>query len=166
MEIFDCGASFNEDRTCRYTLWRKWDSRKGMVAFVGLNPSTANETVNDPTVRRCINFARKWGYGGIYMLNIFAYRATDPSEMKKQEHLDLQDNIEKIVEVARECDLVVGCWGVHGSFMGQGKKVVEVLGKNGIKLYCLGITKDGHPKHPLYLRGDLKPVLFEEALDE
>ena len=77
------GAIFSGCRTYRYTLWRSWDRDKGDVMFIGLNPSTADETLNDPTVRRCINYAKSWGYGGIYMANMFAFRATDPKEMKQ-----------------------------------------------------------------------------------
>lgn len=74
------GANLSECRRYRFSLWRIWDEALPYALFIGLNPSTADETANDPTITRCINFAKDWGYGGIYMANLFAYRATDPSE--------------------------------------------------------------------------------------
>ena len=77
------GAIFSSDRIFRYILWRTWNEQNGHLMVIGLNPSTADETQDDPTIRRCVGFARQWGYGGLYMLNLFAYRATDPSELMK-----------------------------------------------------------------------------------
>lgn len=146
----DMGASFSPCRTWRYALWRIWDAPKGMVAFIGLNPSTADETTNDPTVRRCINFANDWGYGGLWMLNLFAYRATDPREMKAFAAPVGPDNNHVLTAVSHQAIITVAAWGVHGSFDGRDKFALEqLLDRNRLK--CLGKTKDGHPKHPLYL---------------
>jgi len=162
--LFDSGskgAEFSLDRRYRYKLWREWDSSKGAVAFVGLNPSTADESLDDPTIRRCINYAKAWGYGRMFMLNIFSFRATDPKIMKAEKEPVGPGNMEAIKAVAESCDLVIGCWGVHGDHLDQGAKIVDMLREGHVPLYCLGLTKGGHPRHPLYLRKDLRPVLFE-----
>lgn len=155
------GAEFSSDRKYRYTLWREWDKSKGTVAFVGLNPSTADETRNDPTVRRCINYAKMWGYGKMFMLNIFGFRATDPKVMKAEKSPVGPDNMQKIMDTVKECDLVVGCWGSHGVHSEQGRLVWDVLNSEGVKVHTFGVTKSGHPKHPLYLSKNLKVKLFE-----
>jgi len=164
LDIAGSGAEFSLDRMYRYKLWREWDSTKGCVAFVGLNPSTADERVDDPTVRRCINYAKAWGFGRLVMLNIFAFRATDPKMMMANMNPVGPGNIETIVEVARSSSMVVACWGAHGAYRGQGRQVMELLDRARVPLHCLGVTKGGHPKHPLYLKKDLKPELLEGSL--
>lgn len=152
-------AKFSPCRTWRYALYRGWDYfniLRGNVAFIGLNPSTADETKDDPTVRRCVNYAKVWGYGGMLMLNIFAFRATDPKEMKAS--LDpIGPENEKFLRLYHElAALTVACWGTHGAYLSRGAEVVNMLDH----LACFGITKAGHPKHPLYLRADLTPQSF------
>lgn len=141
------GAVFSPDRVYRYELRRTW-GEGGVVAFIGLNPSTADETLDDPTIRRCIGFAKRWGYGHLVMLNLFAFRATDPREMKAAIHPIGPENDKHIVQVARRADLVVCAWGVHGSYQGRDQDVLNIL---PVHPQALGVTKDGYPKHPLYL---------------
>lgn len=142
---------FSADKRYRYTLWRETGEQgESYVQFIGLNPSTADETINDPTVRRCMGFAHDWGFRWMVMTNVFAYRATDPRDMKKQVHPFGPDNARWIHETAQSADLVIAAWGVHGTWEG-GDGHVRALVSN---LKCLGKTKDGHPKHPLYLRRD------------
>ena len=129
--------------------------------FVMLNPSTADETQDDPTIRRCIRFAKDWGYSAMCMTNIFAYRATDPLEMKKQADPVGFDNTQHLVRIGSKADMVIAAWGTHGVFGNQDINVRAKFHTAGIPLYCLGVTKGGHPKHPLYLRADTKPVKFE-----
>jgi len=160
----DCSAVFSGDRVRRYLLLRQWDyfnKTRGLVAFVGLNPSTATETEDDPTVRRCINFARDWGYGGMAMLNVFAFRATDPRVMKAAPDPVGSDNdtwIERWTS-APAADLVVACWGVHGDHLLRGRHVSAMLREHVSRdrLRVFGLTKDRHPKHPLYLAGRTQP---------
>lgn len=157
MELFNInsGAEFSDDRKYRYKLWRIWDESKGCVMFIGLNPSTANETDTDPTITRCINFAKSWGFGGIYMTNLFAFVSTDPKKLETSGE-DLLINNRILIEVAFECDLKIFCWG---SFKQTKKRAKDI-----IKLFpdgcCIRKTKSGNPGHPLYLPGNLKPIKF------
>ncbi len=132
---------------------------KPVMAFIGLNPSTADEVEDDPTITRCINYAKKWGYGGLFMLNIFAYRATDPKDMKAAPDPVGVDNDAYILRVADKAGLIVAAWGNHGGYLERGREVCQLLADR--KIHCLGITKAGMPKHPLYLKADLKPVLYK-----
>lgn len=149
-------AVLSECRTYRYVLRRGWDSGEGQMAFIGLNPSTADEKANDPTVRRCISFAQAWGFRSMAMLNLFAYRATKPGDMRSAVDPVGPGNDEWILSVARESKLIVACWGV-GCFNGRDRKVVKII--RGLPLRCFGLTAEGHPKHPLYLRKDATAVV-------
>lgn len=147
-------AEFSEDRAYRYTLWRDWIGGEGYVQFVGLNPSTADELNDDPTIRRCINFAKDWGFAGFCMTNLFAYRATDPAVMKFQLKPIGADNDRWIQDVARGAGLVVAAWGVHGEHHARDIAVRMLV--PGMK--CLGRTKNGHPRHPLYVASGTRLV--------
>ena len=150
------GAIFGRPRTHRYSLWRRWMDdcpASAMVAFIGLNPSTANETEDDPTVRRCIGFAKNWGFGGLLMLNLFAFRATDPKAMRTADDPIGPLNNDAIRRGASVCAQTICCWGVHGAYKSRGLDVSSRLLRSA---FHLGLTKDGHLKHPLYLRADTK----------
>lgn len=152
------GAVFDRSKRYRYTLWRWWRPMSSvpvpsrMVAFIGLNPSTADATNNDPTVTRCVNFARHWDYDGMVMLNLFAYRATDPKVMKAQQKPIGASNNQAIRDVSQRAGLVVCCWGTHGEYRDRGFEVADML--VNLRLHHLGLTKGGQPKHPLYLKSD------------
>lgn len=150
------GAEFSDCRLYRYKLWRIWDESKPVLNVVGLNPSTADETNNDPTITRCINYARAWEYGGLVMTNIFAFRATDPKEMKRQAEPIGADNDDWLKREAAAAGLVLAAWGKDGAFMNRGEAVRQMLGE----LHCLRITKEGHPHHPLYLPKTLMPIPY------
>jgi len=146
------GARFSSDRIYRYRLWRIWDRRKGLVLFIGLNPSTADENVNDPTIRRCIGFAMNWSYGGMLMGNIFAYRNTYPETLKicKIDPVG-EDNDGELHAMNTEAKSTVLCWGNGGVYRGRGNKVsCEMF--PGARSF--GYTKQGQPLHPLYLPKD------------
>lgn len=158
-------AEFSPCRKYRYSLSRIWDDTKPFVMFIGLNPSTADEFTDDPTIRRCRNYAESWGYGGIYMANLFALRSTDPkalylSECPVQEY-ETNDNNDYLMKIASKCKLIVFAWGVHGDLHKRGNDVIEMF--KIFDTYCLAKTQDGFPKHPLYLKKDLKPMLFKQA---
>jgi hypothetical protein len=132
-----------------------------MVVFVGLNPSTADATQDDPTIRRCVGFADKWGYGGIAMVNLFAFRATDPSEMKAADDPVGPDNEETLLKSGRLYNHLVFMWGANGNHHNRDVEVLELLSKYKHKWRCLGVTKAGMPKHPLYLAKDTELVPYK-----
>lgn len=149
-------AVFSEpDRRWRYELRRVWDE-KPLCAFIGLNPSTADETHDDPTVRRCIGYAVRWGYGGLIMLNIFAYRSTDPRRLAEVLDPVGPRNDEFILSGVAEAEMTVAAWGVYGNWQRRGDWVRAMLGDRA--LHALGLTKSGEPRHPLYLRADAVPA--------
>ena len=138
----------------RYTLRRVWDADAPLMVFIMLNPSTADAAVDDATIRRCMGFARDNGFGGILVLNLFAFRATKPAEMKATADpvgLENDAHIMDAMAALRPQDRVVAAWGVHGRLNGRADDVVDQLESLGVIVLCLGRTKDGHPKHPLYL---------------
>lgn len=147
-------------KSYRYTLWRTWGDASRYVQFVGLNPSTADETNDDPTVRRCIGYAKAWGYGAMCMTNLFAYRATDPRVMRAQNQPVGDRNDFWLSEVASNAALVIACWGCHGQLYERDREVLELLHEAGA-VHCLRLTKGGIPGHPLYLPASLKPVELE-----
>jgi hypothetical protein len=153
------GATFDETRKFRYTLWRNWSQTLYVperCAFIGLNPSTADEHQLDPTVTRCVNWSKEWGFGGMAMLNLFAYRATDPTDMKKHPSPCGLDNCDAIRNVVNSASRVVLCWGNHGTHMDRAQYVTSELlkGVDRDRIFTFGTNLNGEPKHPLYLRGD------------
>ncbi len=149
-------ATFSHCRKYRYSLWRNWNGlfASGYAMFIGLNPSTANETNDDPTVRRCIGYAREWGYAGLCMMNLFAFRATSPEDMKAVEDPIGPDNEQALIDMAECAGVIVAAWGIHGTHLGQDDKVRKIIPN----LSYLKLTKDGFPGHPLYLKKELKPI--------
>lgn len=148
-------ATFSADRRHRYLLTRTWDDRAPIVNFVMLNPSTADAFVLDPTNRRCVGFAKSWGYGSMVTTNVFAWRSTDPMGLRAADDPVGPDNDRAILDAARRADLVIAAWGVHGELGGRGEFVRATLVGAGVPLHVLGCTKGGHPRHPLYLRSDV-----------
>lgn len=158
VDALDSGALFSPCRRWRYLLWRRWDENAPVCAFIGLNPSTADELANDPTVTRCINYAKAWGFGSLWMLNLFAFRATDPKVMKAQAGAAVGPrNDEYLIAAGKRADVVVAAWGCHGTFRDRELTVRRMMWASGVELSCLRETKGGHPQHPLYLPGDLTP---------
>lgn len=156
-------AIFSDDRLYRYMLTRTWDESKGYLTFIGVNPSTADENDNDPTIEQCIAIAKHWGFGGIIMLNLFAFRATDPKDMKKAVDPIGKENNRYLFETAKMSKVIVAAWGNHGKFRGKDLSVTEYLLEmqwlGYTRLVCLKRNKNGSPRHPLYLKvKDLKPI--------
>lgn len=152
------GAVISKCEKYRYQLWRIWDESLPAVMFVMLNPSTADADEDDPTIRRCIGFAKSWGYGGIYVGNLFAYRATNPKELLYQEEAEGGFNWPHLLTMEVKCDKIICAWGNYGIVKKLTYKKYKPVLRS--KSHCLGISKDGAPKHPLYLKGDLKPIPF------
>jgi len=159
MNSQESGALFSKDRLYRTLLWRRWQDGPSCV-FIGLNPSTADEATLDPTCTRCMNFAKDWSYCSYQMLNIFALRSTDPRGVYKASDPVGQGNDFQIVQTCKQAALVVCAWGNHGQHLGRASQVIELLKQYKIKAKCLGLTKYGQPKHPLYIKADTKPIPF------
>lgn len=152
-------AVISECGMFRYELSRRWDAGP-LLEWVMLNPSTADGTLDDPTIRRVIGFAKRWGYGGIVVRNLYAYRATDPSALA-----NAPDPIgpENRTYLRREdADLTVAAWGAHPAVVGWWSGYPYAWQRTVLQrdngLWCLGTTKEGHPRHPLYVRGDTNPI--------
>lgn len=146
-------AVFSPCRKWRYHIEHVWDDAKPNLLWLMLNPSTADEKQNDPTVERCERRARMWGFGGFEVYNIFAFRATDPANMKAQTDPIGADNdawMIKFAKKSRETKGVLG-WGEHGKHLGRGAYVLDLLRAHDAKLYALKLNASGHPKHPLYV---------------
>jgi hypothetical protein len=155
----DTGAIFSLCERYRYTLWRRWDTSRPTINFCMLNPSTATATVSDPTVTRTLQYSRRWGYGQTIVTNMYAYRSTDPAALRTLADPIGPDNDRYILESARAAQMAILACGVHVDVVsGRFQQVLDVL--HGIEVWCLGVTKDGYPKHPLYLSRDLQPVRF------
>lgn len=159
----DTGATFSPCRKYRYTLWRQWadPADKGTMLALMLNPSTADEVANDPTVERVERRARAMGFGRLIVCNIFAFRATDPAEMKAQADPVGPENDAAILEASRQADLVLCAWGTHGSHMGRSSQIRDLLKQSGCTPYCLTTTSGGEPGHPLYIPYNTKPEPWE-----
>lgn len=151
-------AEISEDGFYRYYLTRYWDDKLPLLTFIMLNPSTADANIDDPTIRRCMRFARDRGYGGIVVLNLFALRSPEPKDLKLAADPVGPLNDPYLIGVFQACKKnsydVIAAWGVHGSYLRRDKRILELAGDVGLQLKCLGITKDGSPKHPLYIRAD------------
>ena len=156
LQLIGSDAVFSECRKYRYALWRRWEMEHPLILFIGLNPSTADETKNDPTIRRCINFAKDWGYGGVMIANLFAFRSTSPEIMKQQKDPIGKENDLWIEKLADASQSVIAAWGNHGEFKNRYKEVIKLIPN----LHCLKITKNGNPSHPLYLPQSLKPKIY------
>jgi len=155
-------ALYSDCLCYRYALSRVWDTGGQRVLFVMLNPSTATEVQNDPTVERCERRARALGYGAFRVCNIFAWRATDPRDMRAAPDPVGPDNDAAILEGVAWADTVVCAWGTHGAHMDRGATVARLLRKTQKPLTHLGLTKAGHPKHPLYIAYAVQPMAWTD----
>lgn len=157
--ISDCGLY-------RYILSRRWESlfSDDIIGWIMLNPSTATAETNDPTIRRCINFAKGWGCGGIDVVNLFSYRATRPADLeaKAADSFDVigPSNDEAIMHMLLNRRIIIAAWGGHKIFEDRKRKVCKMASDIGVKLMCMGTTEDGSPKHPLYLPNDTVAIPY------
>lgn len=152
------GADLSDDGVYRYSLTRIWSGEGPMVTWVMLNPSTADADVDDPTIRRCMAFARSWDASGIRVVNLFALRATDPKQINRHHSPLGERNATAIMRAISEPDtaFVVAAWGAGNPYPNVSSigTVRTHAQRSDRALLCLGITKSGAPKHPLYVRGD------------
>ncbi len=149
-------AVFSEDRVYRYMLTRIISSGPWRLLAIMVNPSTADELTDDPTIRRWLGFARIWGFGVLRVVNLNAFRATEPIDLFKAHDPVGPDNDKWLKCGAEWADTIVVSWGVHGAWRGRDTEVSFLLEPYQGKLYSLGLTKQGHPRHPLRLRRDTK----------
>lgn len=165
-DLFDVGSNHesdaihNADRTRRYALFRRW-APGPRVLWVLLNPSTADESRNDPTLRKCIAYTQAWGFGGLVVVNAFSIKATSPKDMKASSSPGDDSESDSYIlkyaeEIISEGGIILCGMGAHASHRGRGLVVVDMLKHH--PLHYLILTKEGYPGHPLYLSGDLKPI--------
>ena len=147
-------AVFSDCGLYRYVLRRTWDDKRPAVLVVGLNPSTADATRDDATSRVCINYAMRWGYGGLLLGNLFAWRCTDPAGLRNVPDPIGPDNDRWLRRLHRQADLVVCAWGKSGAYLDRDARVLKFLHDP----HCLTRLQDGRPGHPLYKKADLRPV--------
>jgi hypothetical protein len=151
-------AIFSEDRKYRYVLQRTWGKNKdNYCMFICLNPSVADEFIDDNTVRRCINYSKNWGFDSLTMANIFAWRETKSELMLLEKEPIGYENDKYLLEYAKNASIVIAAWGNRGKHLNRGEYVKNMIPN----LYCLKISKGGNPWHPLYLRKYLKPIKYE-----
>lgn len=181
MSYTDKGAQFSADpgQKYRYLLWREWrfprddanwygdperDGRPKPCLFIMLNPSTADSEKDDPTINRCVNFAKASRYERLEVVNLFAYRTTSPKVLKALTHEHDPVgwlNLISIERAARDAGIIILAWGAHGGHLGQDETVLKLLEPYAAKLRMLELTKGGRPKHPLYIHSARRPQPFE-----
>ena len=153
MEIMKKHAIISKDNKYRYQLSRIWDDEKPKVLFIMLNPSTADADVDDPTIRRVVNFAKSWVYGGVFVGNLYAFRSTNPKSLRYTDNPIGTDNIQHIQSLIGLVERVIYAWG-------NKKKEPDWLYSLVDSPYCIDVSKKGISKHPLYLKSELKPKLY------
>jgi hypothetical protein len=160
-------ATISDDGLYRYDLVRSWDDGLSMAMWIMANPSTADATHDDPTIRRCEAFSRRWGHGAMVVVNLYAYRATHPKILRG---VDDPVGVENMATIRRWLDddrvlAVIAAWGAAGHEIrngsGRARIVTAIASQHGHELLCLGVTKAGIPRHPLYVRGDTIPELYQ-----
>lgn len=151
---------YSDCEAYRYCLSRRWADTGKIVNFVMLNPSVADAIKNDPTVERCERRARQMGYAAFSVTNIFAWRDTDPHAMRRAEHPVGPLNDATLVERAKAADAVIVAWGAHGAHRQRGQEVEKLFRQEGIIMHHLGLSKHGHPRHPLYISYQIQPKLW------
>lgn len=156
MLVVEKSAQLSACRNYRYALWRSWDDSKPRVMFIGLNPSTADEAQDDPTLRRCMNYAQAWGFGSVCIANLFAFRATEPNDMKIAKNPIGPQNDKWLKKLVGQSSLIIAAWGNDGLFLDRSAQVRKFLPE----LHCLKLNKSGEPAHPLYQKANLNPIAF------
>lgn len=155
--ISDCGRY-------RWSLTRIWKvtGKRDLLGIIMLNPSTADAMQDDPTIRKCIGYAKRWGFNGLTVRNLFHLRATDPKEMLAAADPVGPSNEDLYLGLLDTCPTILCAWGNHGAHLGRDRVVISLLKTCGANLVCLGVNRDGSPKHPLDLASDLAPMPFAQ----
>ncbi len=158
----ESGAIFDKQEKYRYLLWRQWISdqsvaRSATVLFIMLNPSTADEMKNDPTIARCAQLSKLWGFERAEIVNLFAFKATQPQVLKRASDPVGPDNDQFILDAAQRADCIIAAWGNHGTLLQRDEEVLRLI-RERHRIWCFGKTKVGAPKHPLYLGYGVEPT--------
>ena len=161
MAVVTGDAQFSPDGNYRYWLFREWAVLGESCAFIMLNPSTATAENDDPTIRRCVRFAQDWGYGKLYVANLFAFCTTDPNDLKGVVDPVGPDNDQSILAVMGRCSLTIAAWGANCVYMNRHNRVLQLISSMGGHLWHLGLSKAGHPLHPLYLPANARPTEWQ-----
>lgn len=154
-------AQFSSCNKYRYKLWRRWADGPS-VAFLMLNPSTADAFRNDPTVERCHRRAVDMGFSALEVINIFAFRATDPKDLKKAKKPVGPLNNDIIIETICSADMTICSWGSHGSHQNRDQEIRLLIKQSKISPHILALTKFDQPRHPLYVSYSQKPILWTD----
>lgn len=157
LEFLRKDAIFSDDRKYRYLLTRVWDSEVAVLNSIGLNPSNANEYIDDPTITREIYFAKLFGYGGLYKYNLFGYISSDPEQLRNPDIDPIRDNDIYLQEIYGD---VVICWGSWNKIPEVRMRADKVRSMLKPPIYCFGRNQDGEPKHPLYLPKTTKLEIY------
>jgi hypothetical protein len=166
-------AVISECGTYRYALWRCWMTGDGQVLFVMLNPSTADASKDDPTIRRCVGFAQRWGYASVAVGNLYGYRATKPADLSRADNpvgeasprrfgsIYRNENDNWLRKLALQSRRVIAAWGANeGPCSTRAAEVTDILAAYAGPIDALGFTKAGKPRHPLYVKGDVELLSF------
>jgi hypothetical protein len=148
------------DGPYRYSLWREWDPDRPRLLWVLLNPSTADANREDPTLRRCLAFSRTWSFGSLEIVNLYAWRSPTPEDLTRVENPVGDQNDRYIQEAVQRAAKIVVAWGAYKALHGRDRAVIDLLAQ---PLWCLGKTRDGNPRHPLYLKADTPLCPFQPA---
>lgn len=162
----DSGAIFDRTRRYRYKLWRRWNDELPGVAFLMLNPSKADAEKNDQTIRTCIGMATRFGFGSLEVVNLFAYCATYPHELRAAKNPVGRLNDRYIVDAVQAAEHVILAWGNHGEINQRNFAVLDLISEHKEKLVCLGVTKAAQPRHPLYVPNSVKLTPYFSCVDE
>lgn len=149
-------SHFSACQDYRYAFLQEWDATLPKVMFIGLNPTQMDDNQSNPTLKRCINFAKDWGYGGLYVTNLFARLAATPDLLKQTEQPIGADNDAWLLKLSQECDLVVAAWGNDGNYQNRSANVRHLLPN----LHCLKVNQSGEPTHPLYQPKTTQPIAY------
>ena len=152
------GACLDCTGAYRYTLWREWDTGSSKVGFVMLNPSRADAVVDDPTIRRCIGFAKTWGFGGLEVVNLFAYRTAHPRDLRTVSEPIGADNDAYLRSLPQRVDRIILAWGNGGTWLNRDRAALQMVSPRPV--YCFGVTQVGQPKHPLYIPASAAVIPF------
>ncbi|MCS6812143.1 MAG: DUF1643 domain-containing protein [Cyanobacteria bacterium] len=154
-------AQFDSTGQYRYSLWRQWNAEGDRLVFIMLNPSTADAQHNDPTIRRCLGFARRWGYGCLVTVNLFAYRTPYPHHLCRVPDPVGPETDRYLLQAVHQADRVIAAWGNAGQLWRDRVCHVLHLVTPNIPLWCLGLTTLGQPRHPLYAKADSVPIPWD-----